>query len=106
MRVWEIEGTRVFCFSGMPFNCPIVGDEQCVRVCCLWIRRTYFSGMPFNCPIVGDEQCVRVCCLWIRRTYFSSMPFHCTVVVNGGDGHAIQLELRSVSDMAIERRAG
>ena len=78
MRVWEIEGTRVFCFSGMPFNCPIVGTRSAFAF--------VVSGL--------EGHTLAVC------------HFHCAVVVNGGDGHAIQLELRSVFDMAIERRAG
>jgi len=47
--------------------------------------------------------------------YFNSMAFslhYCwgrelrSFVVNGLEGHAIQVELHSVFDMAIERRAG
>ena len=70
--------------------------------------------MAFHCAIVGNEKCVRVCCYWIRRTYLSSMPFslQCccggevpSFAVNGVEGHAIQVQLHSVFDMAIERRA-
>ena len=70
---------RVFCFSGMPFNCPIVGDEKYVRVCCYWIRRTYFSSMPFS---------LHYCC----GRELSSF------VVNGLEGHAIQVQLHPVFD--------
>ena len=72
VRVWEREGRRVFCFSGMPFQCTIVGDEKYVHICCHWIRRTYLSSMQFS---------LQCCCGGEVPSFF----------VNGVEGHAIQV---------------